>query len=1082
MIYFSFFLWKFFFHYKHTYLHLHYTTTVPQGSITNTHIYICTIQPRYPREVLQTHIFTFALYNHGTPGKYYKHTYLHLHYTTTVPQGNITNTHIYICTIQPRYPRESITNTHIYICTIQPRYTREVLQTHMFTFALYNHGTPGKYYRHTYLHLHYTTTVPQGSITNTHIYICTIQPRYPREVLQTHIFTFALYNHGTPGKYYKHTYLHLHYTTTVPQGSITNTHIYICTIQPRYPREVLQTHIFTFALYNHGTPGKYYKHTYLHLHYTATVPQGSITNTHIYICTIQPRYPREVLQTHIFTFALYNHGTPGKYYKHTYLHLHYTTTVPQGSITNTHIYICTIQPRYPREVLQTHIFTFALYNHGTPGKYYKHTYLHLHYTTTVPQGSITNTHIYICTIQPRYPREVLQTHIFTFALYNHGTPGKYYKHTYLHLHYTTTVPQGSITNTHIYICTIQPRYPREVLQTHIFTFALYNHGTPGKYYKHTYLHLHYTTTVPQGSITNTHIYICTIQPRYPREVLQTHIFTFALYNHGTPGKYYKHTYLHLHYTTTVPKGSITNTHIYICTIQPRYPREVLQTHIFTFALYNHGTPGKYYKHTYLHLHYTTTVPQGSITNTHIYICTIQPRYPREVLQTHIFTFALYNHGTPGKYYKHTYLHLHYTTTVPQGSITNTHIYICTIQPRYPREVLQTHIFTFALYNLGTPGNYYKHTYLHLHYTTTVPQGSITNTHIYICTIQPRYPREVLQTHIFTFALYNHGTPGKYYKHTYLHLHYTTTVPKGSITNTHIYICTIQPRYPREVLQTHIFTFALYNHGTPGKYYKHTYLHLHYTTTVPQGSIRNTHIYICTIQPRYPRELLQTHIFTFALYNHGTPGNYYKHTYLHLHYTTTVPQGSITNTHIYICTIQPRYPREVLQTHIFTFALYNHGTPGKYYKHTYLHLHYITTVPQGSITNTHIYICTIQPRYPREVLQTHIFTFALYNHRTPGKYYKHTYLHLHYTNTVPQGSITNTHIYICTIQPRYPREVLQTHIFTFALYNHGTPGKYYKHTYLHLHYTTTVPQGSITILCLYPWDHLDNTTLNSHLGI
>ena len=40
------------------------------------------------------------------------------------------------------------------------------------------------------------------------------------------------------------------------------------------------------------------------------------------------------------------------------------------------------------------------------------------------------------------------------------------------------------------------------------------------------------------------------------------------------------------------------------------------------------------------------------------------------------------------------------------------------------------------------------------------------------------------------------------------------------------------------------------------------------------------------------------------------------------------------------------------------------------------------------------------------------------------------------------------------------------------------------TYLHLYYTiTTIPQGSITILCLlYPWGHLDNTTLNKYLGI
>ena len=43
--------------------------------------------------------------------------------------------------------------------------------------------------------------------------------------------------------------------------------------------------------------------------------------------------------------------------------------------------------------------------------------------------------------------------------------------------------------------------------------------------------------------------------------------------------------------------------------------------------------------------------------------------------------------------------------------------------------------------------------------------------------------------------------------------------------------------------------------------------------------------------------------------------------------------------------------------------------------------------------------------------------------------------------------------------------------------------HYKHMYLHLYYTaTTIPEGSITILCLYPWSHLDDTTLNSYLDI
>ena len=36
-----------------------------------------------------------------------------------------------------------------------------------------------------------------------------------------------------------------------------------------------------------------------------------------------------------------------------------------------------------------------------------------------------------------------------------------------------------------------------------------------------------------------------------------------------------------------------------------------------------------------------------------------------------------------------------------------------------------------------------------------------------------------------------------------------------------------------------------------------------------------------------------------------------------------------------------------------------------------------------------------------------------------------------------------------------------------------------YVYIYIFTTTTVPQGSFTILCLYLWNHLDNTTLDRH---
>ena len=147
-----------------------------------------------------------------------------------------------------------------------------------------------------------------------------------------------------------------------------------------------------------------------------------MTNSHIYIYTLQGlRYPREALQP-LFTFILYkDYDTPGKHYN-LCLHLYFTrTTIPQGSIT-TFVYIYTLQGlRYPREALQP-LFTFILYkDYDTPGKHYN-LCLHLYFTrTTIPQGSIT-TFVYIYTLQGlRYPREALQPLLISlepFGQYN----------------------------------------------------------------------------------------------------------------------------------------------------------------------------------------------------------------------------------------------------------------------------------------------------------------------------------------------------------------------------------------------------------------------------------------------------------------------------------------------------------------------------------------------------------------------------------------------------------------------------------------------------------------------------------------
>ena len=375
---------------------------------------------------------------------------------------------------------------------------------------------------HVYLHLyHTTTTIPDGSMRN------------------TRIFTFIPYNDcNSRWKHDKHTY------------------IYIYTIQRlQYPMEAWQTHV------------------YLHLyHTTTTIPDGSMTITRIFI------------------FIPYNdYYTRWQHHKHTY------------------IYIYTIQRLlYPMEAWQTHV------------------YFHLYHTTTIiPDGSMTNTliftfipytdyynrwkhdkhtYIYIYTIQRlQYPMEAWETHV------------------YLHLYHTTTaIADGSMTN------------------TRIFTFIPYNdYNTRWKHDKHTY------------------IYIYTIQRlQYPMEAWQSHV------------------YLHLYHTTTIiTDGSMTN------------------TRIFTFIPYNdYYTRWKHDKHTY------------------IYIYTIQRlQYPMEVFQTHAYIYIyipntrVYLH----LYSKHTltftfifqtrvYLHLyHTTTTIPDGSMTNTriftfifqtHPYICIYSP------------------------------------------------------------------------------------------------------------------------------------------------------------------------------------------------------------------------------------------------------------------------------------------------------------------------------------------------------------------------------------------------------------------
>ena len=71
---------------------------------------------------------------------------------------------------------------------------------------------------------------------------------------------------------------------------------------------------------------------------------------------------------------------------------------------------------------------------------------------------------------------------------------------------------------------------------------------------------------------------------------------------------------------------------------------------------------------------------------------------------------------------------------------------------------------------------------------------------------------------------------------------------------------------------------------------------------------------------------------------------------------------------------------------------------------------------------------------------------------------------------------NIRIKVPAVLHLYSPTILQSQMFFMDIFHH-------KRTHSHFYYTTTtIPQGIITILCLSPWGHLDNTTLNRCLGI
>ena len=945
----------------HAYLHLYHTmTTIPDGSMTiigififipyndyytrwqhdkHTYIYIYTIQRLlYPMESWQTHV------------------YLHLYHTTTIiPDGSMTNTRIFtFIPYNDYYTRwKQDKHTYIYIYTIQRlQYPMEAGQTHV------------------YLHLYHTTTaIPDGSMTNTRIFtFIPYNDYYTRwkHDKHTYIYMYTIQRLLYPMESWQtHVYLHLYHTTTkIPDGSMTN------------------TRIFTFIPYNDcNTRWKHDKHTY------------------IYIYTIQRLlYPMEAWETHV------------------YLHLyHTTTTIPDGSMTN------------------TRIFTFIPYNdYNTRWKHDKHTYIYiytiqrLHYTRWQHHK---HTYIYIYTIQRLlYPMEAWQ------------------KHVYLHLyHTTTTIPDGSMTNTRIFTFIPYNDYNTRCKHdnhTYIFIYTIQRLLYPmAASQTHVYLHLYHTTTIiPDGGMTN------------------TRIFTFIPYNdYYTRWQYDKtHVYLHLYHTTTIiPDGRHEkHTYIYFYTVQRQlYPMEAWQTHV------------------YLHLYHTTTIiPDGSRTNTHIFtFITIQRlQYPMEAWQSHVYLYLF-----------------HTTTIIPDGSITNTRIFTFIPDNDYNtrwKHDKHTHIYIYTIQRIQYPVEAWQsHVYLHLYNTTTIiPRWQQDkHTYIYIYTIQRlHYTRwkHDKHTYIYIYTIQRLQYPMEAWQtYAYLHLYHTTTIiPDGSMTNTrifrfipyndyntrwkhdkhtYIYIYTIQRlQYPMEAWQyTRIFTFIPYNdYNTRWKQDKHMF------------------IYIYTIQRiQYPMEAWQTHV------------------YLHLYHTTiTIPDGSMTitcifsfipyndyynrwkhdkHTYIYIYAIQRiQYLMAASQTHVyFTFIPYNdYYTRWKHDKHThiyiytiqrlqypmeawqsqvYLYLYHTTTIiPDGSMTNTRIFTfipyndCIIPDG--SHVKHTYIYIYTIQRLQYPMEAWQtHVYLHLYHTTTIiPDGSMTNTRI------------------FTFIPYNdYNTRWKHDNHTHIYI---------------------------------